>query len=460
MTTDEKDLRIAELEALVAELTAQVAVLTERLNKNSGNSSKPPSSDPPWKDPNKKRAKSKRKRRKRGAQKGHKGSSRPLVPEEEVNEIINVKPTQCKKCNSTLRGSDPWPQKHQVFDIPKTPLHVSEHRLHKLKCRCCGASTRAELPKGVPKGAFGPRLVATIALLTSRFKVSKRGAKEFVEEVFGIKMALGSISSQEQRLSKALASPVAEAASWIQRQEVANLDETSWRQQAVLYWLWVMATFQVAVFTIRKNRSRAVLMSILGPAWNGIAISDRFSAYAYLLLRQLCWAHLCRDFVAMSERGGESQIIGERFLALATTLFQEWHSFRRGEFEREELKTRTRPLGPKFLEIVSDGSVCDSIKTANTCVEIGKVAHHAFTFIEVENVEPTNNHGERQIRPAAIWRRVSFGTQSPAGTLFVERVLTCNGTLNLQRRSIFKFYDAVLEADLRGTLKPSLLPSS
>lgn len=472
MIPDERDRRIAELERenahlrarvaeveklekLVAELTAKVAELTERINRNSRNSSKPPSSDPPWSEARAKR----RGKLKRGGQPGHAKHTRPVVPPKDVSESFDVKPERCHRCGAALTGDDPAPLLHQVTELPEVKPLVTEYRLHKLRCSRCGAATRASLPSGVPRVAFGPRLTAALGLLTSRCKVSKRGAREFLADVFGIRMALGSVSKQERRLSRAVDPPVAEAAAWIQRQAVANVDETGWREAGKKAWLWVAATLQVAVFAIAPSRGRAVLMRLLGAAWRGVVGSDRFSAYGHLALRQLCWAHLCRDFTAMAERHGPSRAIGRSLLALACWIFRDWYRFRRGAITREVLVERMAPLSQRFIDLLADGTHCSHPQTAATCGEIAAVAEHGFTFVLVEGVDPTNNLAERSLRLGVMWRKQSTGTQSPHGSRFVERMLCCHTTLTLQHRGIYDFLVRAMRADLAHTVPPSLLPA-
>ena len=223
-------------------------------------------------------------------------------------------------------------------------------------------------------------------------------------------------------------------------------------------WLWVAATSQVAVFRIASRRNREVLVSLLGEAWQGIVGSDRFSAYGHLQRRQLCWAHLCRDLKAMAERQGSSRAIGRTLLAVARWIFRDWHRFRDGTFGRYTLVDRLEPRSLRFIELLTQGALCEHAKTAGSCAEILAVADHAFTFAQVEGVEPTNNLAERSLRPAVQWRKQSAGTQSEHGSRFAERMLTCCTSLAFQRRGIYDFLVNALESQQLNTPAPSLLP--
>jgi len=131
-----------ELEGL-KKLELEVAELRERLGRNSQNSSKPPSSDPPSVSrPNNRQPSG----RKRGGQPGHQGHARQLLPPEEVNHIVELRPTACCKCGHLLLGYDPDPVRHQVSEIPPVKAEVTEYRQHRLTCAVCGERTAAQWP--------------------------------------------------------------------------------------------------------------------------------------------------------------------------------------------------------------------------------------------------------------------------------------------------------------------------
>ena len=200
--------RVAELEAQVATLLARVTDLEARLGQNSRNSSKPPSSDSPGAP---KRPKRKPSGRKRGGQPGHEGRTRELLLPEQVDEIFELKPEKCGRCGAALRGADLSPQRRQVTEVPKVKPHVTEYRLHALGCPRCGETTRAQLPAGVPSGAFGARLQAMVAVCTGVWRLSKRTAEELLRDLFGAKISLGSVSACEETVSEVLAEPVGTA---------------------------------------------------------------------------------------------------------------------------------------------------------------------------------------------------------------------------------------------------------
>ncbi len=440
-------------------LEAEVAALREQLNRNSRNSSQPPSSDGPKVPPKpRRRAKS---GRKRGAQPGHPGVSRKLVPIEQVKEDYDVKPDVCRRCEQALEGEDPEPYRHQVTEIPPMVAEVTEYRLHTLTCPECRAETRAELPAGVPQGAFGPHLQAMVSLLSGHYHLSKRDTQGIMDDFFQADVSLGSVPALEQRASKALCEPVEQAREYVKTQPVVNMDETSWRQTNQKAWLWVAATPLVTVFLVRLSRGGKVAREMLGETFQGVVGSDRWSAYNWLitLLRQFCWAHLIRDFQAFVERGGESQSIGKALLAQADLMFEWWYKVRDGTMDRATFQVKMQPVQRQVAQLLRQGTTCDHSKTAGTCRDIRKREQALWTFVRVEDVEPTNNLAERQVRPGVLWRKNSFGTQSEAGSRFAERIMSVVATLKQQHRNVLGYLTKVCDAANWGKQPPSLLPA-
>src|SRR5450830_8158 len=207
--------QVAELSERLAKQEERIAELERRLNRNSRNSSLPPSQDPPG-APERRRAPTSE--RSQGAQPGHPGRGRHLAPIETLNELVDHWPARCR-CGhvfcSTERAALGAPARHQVAELPPTAVILSEHRLQRLRCPECGATARAELPAGVPPGAFGPRLQAAVATLAVRNRVSRRDTTELLRELFGARLSTGSIDAIVQGAGAALEEPHAQLADQI-----------------------------------------------------------------------------------------------------------------------------------------------------------------------------------------------------------------------------------------------------
>jgi transposase len=453
---DPRDERIAELEALVAKLMARVAELEEKLSASSRNSSKPPSSDPPTVTREPKAPTG----RKPGGQPGHKKNDRALLPAEKVTEFVPCIPEACEKCGGDLVGGppDPEPVRHQVTELPKIEPIVTEYQLHHRCCGQCGHVTLGELPRGAPTGAFGPRVIATIALLLGAYRLSRRRAADAMSELFGVEMSTGAVVGCQKIATAALERPYDEALKASQQAAVRNIDETGWKLKGTYACLWTVVTDMLTVFHIATSRGRAVAEKLLGKT-RGILGTDRYVVYDYWPNRQkqVCWAHLERAFVRFKERRGDVGRIGEQLLAQTKTLFEWWHRVRDGTLSRATLQTYVVPLRHRVLDLLEQGVNSDCSATAGTCAELVLEFDALWTFVRYEGVEPTNNAAERALRHPVIIRKVSFGSGSEHGLRFVERVLTAYATLRQQSRPVYDFFLRATQAYLARTRGPSLV---
>jgi transposase len=281
-----------------------------------------------------------------------------------------------------------------------------------------------------------------------------------MDELFGVPMRVGTISQAEKATTEVVTAPVEDARAYVHEQRVAHLDETSWRHGAKRAWLWVAVTSCVTVFLVRMSRGGQVARALLGERFSGILVTDRYSAYNWYPVRwrQLCWAHLLRDFEAIRSRGGASEALGEALLAQGHQMFTWWHRVRAGTLQRSTFRSYMTPLRREVERLLEAGSTGGVPPTAGTCREILKRREALWTFVQVAGVEPTNNTAERALRPGVQRRKVSFGTQSEAGSRFVESMMTVVATLKQQHRSVLDYLTAAHEAVLRGEAAPSLLP--
>lgn len=439
------------------QLRERIGKLEERLNQNSQNSSKPPSADGPGKAVRPSKASS---GRQRGGQAGHEGHGRLLKASGEVGQIIDVRPTSCCECGALLLGDDACAQRHQVTEVPRIEPEITEYRRHSLCCLACGAVTRAEWPGEMPSGSFGPRAQAVVGYLSGRMSLSQRDIAEGMEALFHVEMAVGSVSTLQTAVSQALAKPVDEAQAYIQRQLEVKVDETGWREESKRAWLWVGATPLVAFFLILKTRGANGVRSLLGDSFGGIVGSDRWSAYNWLdpQRRQLCWAHLIRDFQKLVDRGGASAILGRSLLAQTKDLFHLWQRVRDGTLAHPDFAVNAHLIRTKVHELLVQGAALEHAQTRQTCRNLLKVEDALWTFVALDDIEPTNNLAERCLRRAVLWRRRSFGTQSADGSLFVARILTTVTTLRLQQRDVLDFLTHACAAANRHQNPPSLLP--
>lgn len=456
------ELQLAAIREQVAQidlLKAEIADLRERLGQNSGNSSLPPSSDSPNQ---RKRKKKERTGRRRGGQPGHQGHGRRLKPLSEVDRIVELRPASCARCGGLLLGDDPQPERHQVSEVPPIKAIVTEYRRQTLNCPGCGGQTSGEWPVEMPEGSFGPRAEAIIGYLSGRLNASHRDLSEAMEVLHGIEMSAGSIAPIQRRVSEALKQPVEAVRRFIVHQRVRYVDETHWYEAERMKWMWVDAAPEVTSFQVLPGRGADEAKTVIGEQSLGVITTDRYSSYGWMVnsRRQVCWAHLKRDFQAISEREGTAGEIGSGLLEQTTEVFRIWHRFREGEVGREQLRAEMVEVEFRVKQLLEAGSASGHQKTRGTCQKILEVWPALWTFVRVEGVDPTNNAAERALRRGVLWRRKSFGTQSAAGSEFVARILTVVTSLRQQGRDVMEYLTGVCQAAIGKTAPESLIPNS
>jgi transposase len=372
-------------------------------------------------------------------------------------------PERCHACahvvaeQELVDAVEPW--RHQVAELPAIAVRVSEHRLHGVCCPECASATRAELPRELPWSAFGPRLQAAVVTLAVRHRVSRRDATELARELFGVELATGSVDAIVQRAGEALAAPHTRLEQQLKSAPVVNIDETGWKTSGGNRTLWAALTARTAVFRIAAGRHGFEARTLLGERFTGIVCSDRWRGYDYLdpTQRQLCWAHLLRDFTAHSEGMAEQKKFGDQGLRIARELFAAWASYQT-DADRVRLQAQTAPLQQELRRLLEHATR----KSPRTkyhrlfAKSLLKRWPALWTFTHTDAVEPTNNHAERGLRGAVIYRKLSLGSQSEHGERTIERLLSASITCRLQRRSLFAYLTDVLTASIRGDPIPAL----
>lgn len=338
---------------------------------------------------------------------------------------------------------------------------MTEYLLHTLQCNRCGKRTRASLPIGIDGHALGPRATALVVLLTGHYRLSRRSTCAVLAELFDVPLSLGALKGCEEQLSRALAGPTGDIQRAIEHAPVLHVDETGWGFNGRMYWLYVAATPTMATFEIRAHRDRVSFQKLVG-GFDGVLVTDRAKTYASWPAHrhQICWAHLRRDFIWLSEKSRSAGVYGSKLQHEQELLFREWRRARdrpsdRSRFVRQALRRRRAML--HWLE--RGARLHRPMEARFFCEELLEVFDQAWTFVRVAGVEPTNNHAERCLRTAVLWRKVSFGTRSEAGCRYVERVLSATHTLRLQQRNVLNYLTELITADRMGVQLPSLLPA-
>jgi len=443
----------------IAQLEARVEGLERRLGRNSRNSSLPPSQDPPGAPP-RRRGKD-RSGRPQGGQSGHEGRGRELLPAWAVDDLVDHWPGRCG-CGHLFAQADlvaaREPARHQVEELPQIAVRVTEHRCQRVRCPGCGSERTGELPADVAGSAFGPRLQAAVAALSVRNRVSRRDLVVLCEELFGARISIGSIDAILERVGDALEQPYEQLLGQMRRSRALNVDETGWRLKGAQRTLWGAFTAKIAVFQVTANRHERHLHELLADH-TGVVTSDRWWAYDHLPLarRQICWSHLQRDFQAHAEGSGAEAELGHAGLALCERVFWAWEVYQHTH-DRRQLQLEIRGLRRQLKPILRQyrGKAPRYKRSRGLARNLLKAWPALWTFADRPGVTPTNNHAERGLRGAVIYRKLSLGSQSHAGERRIERLLSASISCRLQHRSLFAYLAELLAANARGDPLPHL----
>lgn len=443
--------RIAGLEAELAAVRAEL----EATRRTPRNSSLPPSTEHPHARPAPQREKS---GKKPGGQPGHPKHERALIPVEQCTDVVPVIPETCRRCGERLAGSDPEPLRHQVWEIPEIEPLVTEYQLHRLTCPGCSISTCGELPAGVLWSQAGPRLVAFVALLMGCFKQSKRRVALFLELVLNQPCSPGWVVKLQDQATDALTPAYEELTAQLPSEPVLGIDESPTKEAQLKSWLWTFVAGTYTVFALRTTRAATVLQELLTDAFSGVVNCDRAKMYWNIGRPQWCWAHLKRDFQALIEHPDHQvKRLGRDLMRPTRELFRLWARCRDGTITRRGMLRLMQPIRREIDDLLLRGVFSGNPKLTGMCRPLYDHRNRLWTFLDVEGVEPTNNASERALRPAVIWRKLSFGTQSARGSRFTETILTVVETCHRQSRNSFDYLTAAMQAHFAGQPVPSLV---
>src|SRR5215469_2520008 len=465
----QRDQQLVDAEKQIADAEKQIADLERQLalrRLNSTNSSKPPSSDGLAGDQRPRGAKRKS-RRKPGAQPGHTGHHRRLVPTAAVSAVDVRLPSRCGHCGGRLPQNpcsvhtEGEPRRHQVTEMPPIQPHITEYQFPNVVCGHCGKTTRAPLPAEIA-GHFGPQLAALIAYLTVVCRLPRRVVEALLGQVLGIEISLGSTQKCWEEASQAVAAPCQELEQQLKEEAVLNVDETGWRTNGDKRYLWAFVAARYVVYTVAATRGSEVLIDLLGAVFQGILCNDRFSAYLkyHKGKAQFCWSHLKRNLLGILELTKSSAV--ERFcrdaLAQQARLFRLWRQFRGGQIDRSQLRLRSIPIQKRIVELAERHLDSPHRPVRNLATALFVYNERLFTFLEEEGVEPTNNRVERALRTGVQWRKICFGNRSAAGERATARLLTVAETCDLQNRNTLAYLAAAITCYRRHQPAISLLP--
>jgi transposase len=453
-TYEELEAELAKTQELLKQALDEIARLKEQINRNSKNSSKSPSTDQKGNTPDKK----KKERPTRA------GKARSLFPPERIDRHIKCTQDNCPHCGSELlQLSNHSAEVLQQAELPEAKAIVTEYQLLRYQCNACGKNSIASLPQGVPDSAFGPKLMGLVATLTGVFHLAKREAIQLIKELYGVDMSTGSITNIEERTSIAL-DPIYQRIYHfvIESSFCKHFDETGWRDSGKRHFAWIASCGHAAFYRIDRERSSAAFHRLIKKCpKNFSAVTDRYAVYNSIGTHQYCLAHLIREFKKYAERDGLDKEIGEALVRELKSVCHKHGEYREGKIM---LQQRNQQLGRhkrKVQTCLEDGMANGSDQLYRLSENLLDDFDKLWAFTKSAEMEPTNNMAERDLRKLVIWRKKSYGTRSPRGQRFVERITTVAQTarkrgrdvLGLIQEALMKFYANIDPYDIFEALK-------
>jgi transposase len=425
------------LKATIALLQEQVSLLTkqnkalieenhrlkERLGLNSRNSSIP-SSKELYKIKNDNRRKS---LKKPGGQIGHKGASRSKSLNPDAIVHVRLENTTCECGGIIVKGA---PHIHQVIEIPPVVPHITEYQMERARCSKCGRRKRSNLPKEVPNDIFGPRVKTIIAALTSFYKNSKREVQVMLKDLFGLDISLGSISNTEERVSSKTKDNYETIELELSYAKSMHIDETSHYNKGKMGWAWLFSNLNNTLLKLTESRGKKILInSVFGSNDYDVIITDRYAAYNYFVSdkRQICWAHLLRDFERFKySKHQKIKAIGEYMTIAASEIFALKNALLSSKIDQFYYLRRSNKIRKRLNYYLKNiERIDDAPHAVRVAKNLLKSENMMWAFLrDAVNIPLTNNHAERMIRYFVVYRKNSYHTWSDRGQRFLERCMS------------------------------------
>lgn len=435
---------------LLKQALERIVKLEEQLKLNSNNSSKPPSTDQKGNTPQKPPKK----------RKSRKGKFRPLYPAEQVDHQIQCDRENCSHCGSkAVELLDIFPEIFQQVELPKVRAIITEYLLQKYRCHSCGKQSVANLPKGIPDSAFGPKLMGLFAYLTGTLHLAKREAIQLIKDLYNIDIGLGSAPNIEARVANAL-DPVYQKIHdvVIEGKLCKHFDETSWRNSGKRHYVWLASSKIATFFAIHPRRNKEafeMLIKSKDPS-DFAAVTDRNAVYNAIGKHQFCFPHLIRDFRLYSQRDGPDQQAGKKLEDKLSKVCQIHGKYREGEITLKQRNLRIGHCKRQVEDWLCFGVANGSEELCGLCERLLNDFDKLWTFTKVEDMEPTNNLAERDLRKLVIWRKKSLGTRSDRGQRFVERITSVAETSKRHGQNVLKFIQDVVTSFFAGKPMPHI----
>jgi hypothetical protein len=392
---DDRDRRIAELEAENAELRRRLELLEQQLQAIRQRGKKTRAAADPQRKSRDRRRKKHRK---------HPGFFRPEPPPGTEFIQHDVHPQQCTHCGGDDLEATGKFEDHFVADIPEPKIDWHRYRRHVYRCRACQQTCQGRGDLELPGAHIGPRARLLTCYARAHLGISLGKTQHLLHDYFGLTVSRAGLLGH-LRWGGTLFAPVVEQL-WdiLRRSPVVQGDETGWRIDGQLAWAWCFRDPRLALFLIDRHRNRAVLVQALGATFAGTLVSDFYAVYNGLdCPKQRCLVHLLRELAKLREELPGPSV--RSFIQPLIALFQDAIQLGkdRAALTATDFATRRQRVLDRFDELLLN---CHSKHPE--CLRIWRrLFRHAdelFTFLNDARVPADNNGAERDIRSLAAAR--------------------------------------------------------
>lgn len=350
----------------------------------------------------------------RGRPAGHPGQGRARPERIDQTERIEVG-DRCPDCGTPLTGQTQV-RSRVVEDIePVRPTVVTRYEIERGWCPHCRTYQENPVTAALPRHRLGLRVLLFVVYQKVALGLSYGKIRRELATYFGLSVSRGTLSALVAEVAQ-LFGPAYKRLIQLMRQQAAlHVDETGWRVDGHNHWLWIFVNDVVTLYVLSRSRGRKVPQALLGPAFEGVIISDFFSAYGPLTYHKAkCWAHLLRDSHALTK--GQPPPEGERlrfhhqlhalFLEMGLALEQAATDETARQQLYQDMRTQLLALAQQPWQDVD----CQRLAR-----RIEKHLEELLLWLRNPAVTPDNNEAERELRPAVITRKTSFGSRSRPG---------------------------------------------
>lgn len=388
-----------------------------------------------------------RKKRKPGAKKGHK--YHPHKRPDKIDREVNLIPKQCPQCHHDLPLPHKW-HEHIQIDIPPPPeIIVSRYHVGWSWCKHCQKEVSS--PEKLSGSFYGPHLHGLVCYWKFGLGLTFGKIEKLLSDIYGLDISCGQLSKLIHRSASSFNGVYEDIKTSLLDQGYLYGDETGWRESGINHWLWNFSNHDFSYYHVDRSRSQKVVEDILGKSYRGVLVTDYYGGYNKInCSKQRCWAHLLRELRELKQKyPGNTEVKPyakriKRFYERGVKLKQ---AFQLGKNIEKPLK--------RLEEDTQNFSFQKHIHTdlKRLSKRLIKYRRELYVFIK-SSIEPTNNHAEREIRPAVLMRKTSYCNRSRQGAKDQAILMSIIRTAHKRNQNFLNLACQTLTRDSPSPLSP------